>query len=81
MSTLKKVDDLIDSISRDIVDEVAGVASDCALWNDGQYSGPGASQSIYHDGYMIAVLRWYKSMLQDPNGNRWTNPPECKYLE
>lgn len=59
MSTLKKVDDLIDSISHDIIEEIVGVASDEALWNDGQYSGPGASQIVYNDGYMIAVLRWY----------------------
>ena len=80
MSTLKKVDDLLDSISHDIIEEIVGVASDEALWNDGQYSGPGASQIVYNDGYMIAVLRWYKSIRQNPDGD-WTNPPECKRLE
>lgn len=74
-----KVEELIQLLSDEIVNETVEVAKE-ALWDEGKYSGPGESLSIYHKGYMVAVLRWYKTMRSDPEGHRWTSPPKCEYL-
>ena len=76
---ISKIDELIGLLSKEIVDETVEVAKE-ALWDDGKYSGPGESLSIYHKGYMVAVLRWYKAMRSDPEGRSWTSPPKCEYL-
>ena len=75
----RKVDELIGLLSKEIVDETVELAKD-GLWDDGKYSGPGASLEVYHKGYLIAVLEWYKAVRSDPEGHQWTSPPKCEHI-
>ena len=77
MTTEEKVKDLIDTLGQEIVDETVDLAKD-AVWDNGQYSGPGERLSMYHKGYVIAVLRWYTKVRKSPVN--WENPPEVRTL-
>lgn len=76
---LAEVRNLIGTITEKIADEIEDTAKE-AVWDYGRYTGPGASSGVYHDGYMLAVLRWYAGMVDNEYEDKWKNPPKCEQL-